>query len=631
MSAPRPQARPGPLWPLAVGALGVVFGDIGTSPLYAMQTVFAIDGGIVRPTPIDVYGIVSLVFWTLVVIVTVKYVTFVMRADNDGEGGVLALAHLTRQYVREGGRGFRLVMVLGVVGASLLYGDSLITPAISVLSAVEGLTVTDPGLAQWVLPIGVVIITLLFAGQRYGTEKVGTLFGPVMAAWFIVIGLLGLPHILAEPQVLGALSPHHAIVFILARPFIAVVAMGAVVLAITGAEALYADMGHFGRPPIHRAWFVVVFPALTLNYLGQAQLVLHDPAASANPFFRLAPGWAQLPLVVLATAATVIASQAVISGAYSVSRQAERLGYLPRLTVRQTSERTEGQIYVPAVNWLLFAGVLLLMVSFRASARLATAYGLAVTATMLLTTSLFCVYAHTALRWGRWRLVVLVLGFGVLELVFFLANLAKLLHGGWLPVLIAIVVALVMFTWQRGRILVTDRRNELEGPLESILDHLTDLDVQRVPGVAVFLHPDVTTAPLALRENFRVNRVVHDEIVIVSTVAANVPHVPLAERATIDDWDPYDHVSHVILRYGFSDHQDIPEGLRTAVGLGLPVDVDTAFYFVSRITLRRTRRPGMAMWRKRIFMGLAHNAADPTQYYRLPVDRVVVMGAEVTL
>ena len=617
-------------WLLVVGALGVVFGDIGTSPLYALQTVFSIDGGLIKPTPDDVYGSISLIFWAIVLIVSVKYVMFILRADNDGEGGILSLAHLTRDAVKVGGKRYRLVMVLGVIGASLFYGDSLITPAISVMSAVEGLDVVNPGLSGFVLPIGVTIITALFLVQRYGTDRVGKAFGPVMVVWFLVVGLLGVPHIATDPAVLGALSPHHAVLFFVNHPFIAFIAMGAAVLAITGAEALYADMGHFGRSPITRAWFWLVFPSLTLNYLGQAQVVLNDPTTAKNPFFNLAPSWAQLPLVILATMATVIASQSVISGAFSVSRQAERLGYLPRLTVRQTSERTGGQIYVPVVNWLLFGGVVLLLVTFQRSERLAAAYGLAVTATLLLTTALFCVYARAVYRWGWWRIGALVLVFGVLEFLFFAANLLKVAHGGWLPLVIATVIGTTMLTWRRGTTLVTERRTKLEGSIDTVLEHIRDLDVHHVPGTAVFLHPNKATVPLALRENFRVNRVLHDEVFIVSTVSANVPHVPIEERVEIDDLgDPYDHVTHLTLRFGFSDDQDVPEALRAAAALDVPIDVDRCYYFLSRITLQRSDRPGMSNWRKRIFIGLAHNAANPADYFRLPIDRVVIMGAQV--
>ncbi len=621
-----------PLATLALAALGVVFGDIGTSPLYALQTVFTIDDGAVEPTPGDVYGVISMVFWSVTLIVSFKQLMFVTRADNDGEGGILSLAYLTRQFVRPGGRRFVLVMVLGVFGASLFFGDSLITPAISVLSAVEGLKVAEPDLARFVLPIALVIIAGLFAAQRFGTERVGRLFGPIMVLWFLTLAALGIPHIAADPHVLTALSPHHALLFAAEHPFVAFIAMGAVVLSVTGAEALYADMGHFGRVPIVRAWFLLVFPCLTLNYLGQAQQVLHHPDTATSPFFHLAPEWLEIPLVVLATVATIIASQAVISGAFSVARQAERLGYLPRLTVRQTSESEGGQIYVPSINWLLFAGVVVLMLAFRSSERLATAYGVAVTMDLMLTTGLFCVYAAARHKWAVWKIATFALVFGTIELNFFAGNIAKVLHGGWLPLLVAATVSLVMMTWRRGTTLVTKRRTVLEGDLMRFLDKLHRGDHQVVPGTAVFLHPTSQTTPLAFRENADFNRVVHECTVIVSTRVLNVPHVPDAERVTIDELeDATDHITHVRLDFGFQDDQDVPSGLRLAAEQGIDdrMDLDHAVYFLSRITVHVSDRPGMARWRKRLFVAMAHNAANPAEYFHLPLQRTVVMGAQV--
>lgn len=619
--------------PLALGALGVVFGDIGTSPLYALQTVFSIDHNMVKTTPTDVYGVISLVFWSITVVVSVKYVVFILRADNDGEGGVMALAALARQAVRPGGRRFGLVMLLGVLGASLFYGDSVITPAISVMSAIEGLSVTTPGLAHLVVPLGAAIITALFVVQRFGTQLVGRFFGPVMLLWFGVLAVLGLGQVVRDPAVIRGLSPHYAVLFVAEHPLIAFVAMGAVVLSITGAEALYADMGHFGRSPIRRAWFLVVFPALTLNYLGQGALLLQEPDAAVSPFFRLAPSWFALPLVVLATAATVIASQAVISGAYSVSRQAERLGYLPRLTVRHTSREERGQIYVPAVNWTLFVGVMILLVVFRSSERLATAYGLAVTGTFLITTTLFLIFAEAAWGWGRARLALVGVPLAVLELTYFGANLTKIVHGGWLPVLIAVIVAAVMLTWQRGRTLVTDRRTDMEGPLEPFIEWLHAGQVTKVPGTAVFLHPSKATTPLALRENATFNHVIHENVLIVSTMSVNSPHVRDDERAELDHLgDPYDAIAHLTLRFGFQEDQDIPAALAVARDLGIcDVDPDEAYYFLSRINVQRGRGTEMPQWRKRLFVGLAHNAASPTEYFRLPEDRTVAMGAAVVL
>ena len=482
---------------LIAGALGVVFGDIGTSPLYAMQTVFSLNNGAVRPVPGDVYGAMSLVFWSLTLIVSVKYVVLIMRADNEGEGGVMALAAYAQRVlggVR--GRPVALVMGLGVLGASLFYGDSVITPAISVLSAVEGLETTSPSLTRLVLPIAAIVLTLLFAVQRWGTNRIGGLFGPVMTLWFASIGAAGLAGILRHPDVLRALSPTYGVQFFVDRPTIAFLAMGAVVLAITGAEALYADMGHFGRSPIRRAWFVLVFHALTLNYLGQAALILADPASRENPFFLLLPTWSRLPMVFLAIAATVIASQAVISGAFSVSRQAVRLGFLPPLRIRQTSQRQYGQIYVPSVNWLLFAAVLVLVLAFGSSARLATAYGVAVTGTFLLTTTLFLVVARAQWRWSTWQWLPVGVLFGGIELTYFAANLTKISHGGWLTLLIAVAVFAVMATWRRGSQLVTARRVEMEGPLLDFLAQLGATNMARVPGTAVFPHVNKQNHPL---------------------------------------------------------------------------------------------------------------------------------------
>jgi KUP system potassium uptake protein len=620
-------------WPvLALGALGVVFGDIGTSPLYAIQTVFSIDHGEVTATATDVYGVISLVFWSITLVVSVKYVLFILRADNDGEGGVMALAALARRTIRPGGRRFALAMVLGVFGAALFYGDSVITPAISVMSAIEGLSVPAPGLASLEVPLGAVVITLLFLVQKFGTHLVGRFFGPIMVLWFAVLGVLGLGEVIRGPAILRALSPTYAVSFVVKNPGIAFIAMGAVVLAITGAEALYADMGHFGRSPIRRAWFWLVFPCLTLNYLGQGGLILRDPTAIANPFFLLAPSWSQLPLVVLATIATVIASQAVISGAFSVSRQAERLGYLPRLTVQHTSEHERGQIYAPAVNWILYAGVMVLLVVFQSSTKLATAYGLAVTGTFLLTTTLFLGYAQSAWNWSMTRLLAVGIPLYFLELTYFGANLTKIVHGGWLPLLIAFVVATVMLTWKRGRKLITARRAALEGPIAPFIDWLHTDPVVHVPGTAVFLHPDKATAPLAFRENAAFNHIVHQSVFIVSNTSENVPHVPATERILVDHLgDPDDGITHLTLRFGFQDDQDVPAALRVAREQGVDIDPDTAFYFISKLNIHRGVGNGMSTWRKRLYIGLNHNAADPTSYFALPEDRTVIMGAQLSL
>ena len=621
--------------PLALGALGIVFGDIGTSPLYAMQTVFSIEHNTVQATRGDVLGVISMVLWSITLVVSMKYVSLAMRADNDGEGGILALVALLRRHL-SGTRRLAAVMVMGVLGAALFYGDAVITPAISVMSAIEGLAVANPSLAELVVPLTVVVLSLLFVIQRWGTAVVGRSFGPVMVLWFAVLLVLGLPHVLANPEILAAVSPTYALMFVAEHPFVAFVAMGGVVLTITGAEALYADMGHFGAKPIRLAWYLVVFPALAVNYLGQGAMILGDPSAVSNPFFLLAPTWATLPLVLLATVATVIASQAVISGAFSVSRQAVRLGMLPRLAVRHTSREEGGQIYVPVMNWILFAGVLLLTAAFRSSSRLAAAYGLAVTGTLLLTSALFLLLARYVWRVQTWKLVVyLVLVVGV-ELTFLGANLTKVVAGGWLPLVIAALVVALMTTWRRGADALHAEERDLEGPLPLFLRMLhkhPDL-VRRVPGVAVFPHPNATTTPLALRTNADFNRVVHDRVILVQIVNENVPHIRHVDRVEVDDLgDPTDGFVHVKVHVGFADSQDIPKGLALAVGKTpeLDIDLDEARYFLSVLTVQATGHRGLRTWRKRLFAWMYHNAANRTEVFHLPPERTIVMGAHVEL
>ncbi len=621
---------------LVLAALGVVFGDIGTSPLYALHTVFSIDNGAVRPTPGDVYGVISLMFWSITVIVSVKYVSVIMRADNGGEGGVMALAALAQRLYSGRTPRTGLLLVVGIVGVSLFYGDSVITPAISVLSAVEGLQIAAPSLEHVVVPVAAVILTCLFAVQRFGTGRVGKLFGPITVVWFLALAVAGVHGMVSEPGVLRALSPSYAVLFVADHPGISFVAMGAVVLVITGAEALYADMGHFGRAPIRRAWFLLVFPALTLNYLGQAALILHSPQSASNPFFLLLPGWSRLPMVVLATAATVIASQAVISGAFSLSRQAMQLGLLPPMTVRQTSEREGGQIYLPAVNGALFVGVLAIMLGFRSSSRLATAYGVSVTGALVVDTVLLLLVARVLWQWPPWKLAAAAVAFGGIEATFLAANLSKVVHGGWLPLIIAGMVFVVMTTWRRGRAIVTANRREREGSLREFIDELREQNVPRVPGTAVFPHPGKDTTPLALRANVEHNQILHQAVVIVSASTSNVPHVPPSEAFTVDDLGYRDDgIQHLEVTFGFSDQPSLPEALRRAAEAGLlregEADVENASYFLSRGAIRRTSAPGIARWRKTLFITLAHNAADPAAYFDLPTDRTVTMGSAVDL
>jgi KUP system potassium uptake protein len=603
---------------LTLGALGVVFGDIGTSPLYAIQTVFALDGGVVAPTRGDILGIASLVFWSLLLVVSVKYVVFVLRASNDGEGGVMALAAL----VRRASVNAAPLVALGVFGAALFYGDSVITPAISVLSAMEGLKVAAPGLAGLVVPISLGILGALFAIQRWGTAAVGRLFGPVMVIWFAAIGLAGLRAIVPHPDVLAGLSPSYGLAFVVGHPGVAFVAMGAVVLAITGAEALYADVGHFGAEPIRRAWFGLVFPALMLNYLGQSALILHHRGTLGNPFFELLPHGVRIPMVFLATAATVIASQAVISGAYSVSLQAMRLGYLPRLTIRHTSAREIGQIYVPAVNAALLVAVVFLVLKFGSSARLAAAYGIAVSGTFLITSVLFLTVARRHWHWPAWAIALAALVFAPVELAFFGANLAKIAHGGFVPLLIAGAVFIVLTTWHRGREIVSANRRAQEGSLRAFAGCLRE--VERVPGTAVFPSPAVDTTPLAMRANVEHNHLLHERVIIVSAETADVPFVARGERVTVEALG--DGMVHVRARFGFQDAPDLPDALRLA---GL--DGGDPTWFLSRMTIVPTHAPGMSWWRKKLFLGLNRHAASPAADFRLPFDRTVLLGSQVRL
>jgi KUP system potassium uptake protein len=613
-----------------------VFGDIGTSPLYALKTVFTIDGGIVKPTASDVYGVVSLMFWSITIIVSIKYVTILMRADNDGEGGVMALAALAQRLYKHRGRRTGLLIVIGIVGVALFYGDSIITPAVSVLSAVEGLQVAAPGVAHLTIPIAAVILTALFAVQRFGTGPVGKLFGPVMLLWFAVLALAGLLTVAQHPSVLQGLSPTWAVVFVVAHPVIAFVAMGAVVLVITGAEALYADMGHFGRSPIRRAWFFAVFPALTLNYLGQAALVLQHPRATSNPFLLLFPEPLRLPVVILATVATIIASQAVISGAFSLSRQAVQLGLLPPITVRQTSKHESGQIYLPVVNSLLFIGVLAVMLSFGSSAALATAYGVSVTGALVVDTVLLLLVAPVLWHWRPWQVALAAIAFGGMELIFLSGNLSKVLHGGWVPLLIAAGIILVMVTWRRGRQLVSDDRREKEGSLADFVEEMQRQELARVPGVAVFPHPNRDTTPLALRANVDHNHVLHERVVVVSIEVLGVPQVAPSKRFVYDDLGYSDDgIEHLTIRFGFSEAPDMPKALGSACVTGVldldPDEMDHASFFISRGAIRRTRSAGMAPWRKGLFVTLAHNAADPASRFQLPSERTVTMGSDVEI
>jgi KUP system potassium uptake protein len=621
---------------LTLGALGVVFGDIGTSPLYALQAVFAADDGAVKPTEGDVYGIISLIVWSVTLIVSIKFVTFIMRADNEGEGGIMALVALVRRAGLHRPRVKAALIVAGLFGVALFYGDGMITPAISVLSAVEGIEVAAPELESVVLPFTLAVLTGLFLIQRFGTHVIGRVFGPIMVLWFVVLAAAGIGRLVHHPAILRALSPHYAVEFFAGHPGIAFIALGSVVLAVTGAEALYADMGHFGRKPISRAWFFVVFPALTLNYMGQGSLILDDPSAISSPFYLLMPEWARVPMVVLATMATLIASQAVISGAFSVTRQAVQLGFLPRLQVRHTSEAEIGQVYVPAVNWALFVAVVALVVGFGSSAKLATAYGIAVTGTLLIDSILFLVVVRVLWRKPLWMVVAGIVGFVTVDLLFLAANITKIAHGGWFPLLVGAIVLLFLTTWDRGREEVTAARVQAEGPLREFVDgmHAKVPPIPRQPGAAVYLNPSRETTPLALRVAVDRIKAIPEEVVIVTVETTTTPHVPDAERVIFDHLgDDHDGYSHITLRFGFQDRPDVPGTLaqarRTPPGLEVDFNPYHATYFVSHITIVPDRSPGMARWRKALFVAMARNAASPADYFGLPAERVVTLGSRI--
>jgi KUP system potassium uptake protein len=623
---------------VVVGALGVVFGDIGTSPIYTLQTVF--NPADPHPVPVsttNVFGVVSLVFWSVMIIVTVTYVLLAMRVDNQGEGGIMALITLLRRWGNGGGgRWATRLAAVGIFGAALFFGDSMITPAISVLSAVEGLKVLNPSLEVLIIPVTAIIIVLLFAVQRRGTAAVGRIFGPVMIVWFLAIAACGVAGIAHHPDILKALSPTYALDFLFGHFGIAFFALAGIVLAVTGAEALYADMGHFGRRAITRAWLILVFPACVLSYMGQGALILEDPANISSPFFLLAPGWGRLLMVILATAATVIASQAVITGAYSVASQAAQLGYLPRLRITHTSESTRGQIYVPWINWLLMVSVLTLVFAFRSSMALAYAFGMAVTGTITITTLLYFYVARL-----KWRTPLRLLGIGAflllgVDLLFVAANLTKLVHGAWVPLLIGLIAFTVMTTWQRGREIVTAERERREGPLAEFVERLrTNKAMTRwVPGTAVFLNRGKRTAPLALRANLEHNHIRHQHVVIMSVETEPVPRVPDHQRVTIDDLGYADDgITHVTTRFGYMETPDIPAVLNTlepATTEG-QLQLAEASYFLSTIELRRGQEPTMAPWRKRLFIATTYITADAAEHFGLPRDRTVIMGSYINV
>src|SRR5829696_1772320 len=621
---------------LTLAALGVVFGDIGTSPIYTIQTAFNPgDPHPIGATSDHVLGVASLIFWAVTLIVTVKYVTFVMDADNDGEGGIMALISQVRQLGdRVQGRTKFILAGLGVFGAALFFGDSMITPAISVLSAVEGTETIEPSMDSWVVPITVVIIVLLFAAQRLGSGVVGRLFGPIMLIWFTTIAVLGVRGISMHPEVLKALSPSYAFDLLFQSGSTGFFALTSVVLAFTGVEALYADMGHFGRPAITRAWLLLVFPACILSYLGQGGLILDDPSAISAPFFRLMPHDGLIPLVILATAATVIASQAVISGAFSIAHQAAQLGYLPRLHVVHTSARAYGQVYVPVINWFLLVAVLTLVLAFQSSAKLAFAYGMAVTGTIITTSVLFFFVARHRWRQPIWLTVLGAAFFLAIELGFFGANLTKLAHGAWLPLTIGVLLFFVMTTWFRGRELVTAERLQVEGPLRDFVQELRTHDppVARVPGTGVFMNRGKETAPLSMRACVDHLHSLPESAVVLSLETMPVPRIRPKDRLEIDDLGfSDDRLTFVRAKHGYAEEYDVPTLVRQIAKAGVECAVDArhASFYLSRVQLRATDRPGMSRWRKRFFLITALVTAEPADYFRLPRERTVTLGSEI--
>ena len=617
---------------LALGALGIVYGDIGTSPLYAIQTIFTPGRyHAVTITQSGVYGIASLIFWALMIEVSIKYAGFIMRAHNHGDGGIMALVALvTRNKVP---RAVALV-ILGVFGAGLFFGDGMITPAISVVSAVEGLDVATPSVSSLVVPIALVILIGLFMGQRFGTGAVGWLFGPVIGIWFLTIAVLGVHQVAMHPGVIRALSPSYGVSFIFDHGIDAFLVLGGVVLAVTGAEALYADRGHFGAGPIRFTWFSIVLPAVLLNYLGQAALVQSDPSKVSNPFYLMAPHSLEVPLVVLATLATIIASQAAITGSFSVAKQAIQLGLLPRLKVVQTSN-IEGQIYVPIINWFLCIGVATLVLVFRSSNKLTDIYGVAVTGTFILNTILFTALARAMWKLSWWRLAPLCTLFLLVEVSFFGANLTKVDHGAWLSLAVGVAFASLMLTWRRGRQILTANRVAEEGSLDAFLAELPDQQpsLRRVAGTAIYLAPTTATTPLALRAEVEANHVLHETVMIVTMVPVSISHVGPDDRFAFEWLGPGKFkVGHVTVHIGYRDAADLPRELALARKRGLlarNLDLEHAYYFVSRMQIVRTRAPGMKPWRKAIFVFMARNASSPVEDFSLPEARTVLMGSQI--
>jgi KUP system potassium uptake protein len=612
---------------LTLGAIGVVYGDIGTSVLYAIKEIFG--SGHVPFTHANVYGVLSIVFWTLTVIVSLKYVILVLRADNAGEGGLIAMLALASQAVKDKPELRKWLLAIGIFGTSLFYGDGVITPAISVLSAVEGLEVISPAFKQYVVPITLLVLFALFFVQKRGTRGIGRFFGPITVLWFVSIAVLGISHIVDHPEILAALSPHHALRFMWEQPGTTFIILGAVVLCVTGGEALYADMGHFGKKPIRVAWFSIVMPCLTLNYFGQGALLLADPEAVKNPFFNMAPDWALLPLVGLATMATVIASQALISGAFSVTKQAIQLGYLPRLNVRHTSVHDTGQIYIPFVNWGLFTAIVLAVVMFKSSTNLAAAYGIAVTLDMLITTVLTFFVIRYGWKYPLWLCLLATGFFFLVDLAFFSSNLLKLFAGGWFPLMIGGVVFMLMMTWKQGRALMAQAQQAEAIELDSFLDAVFVAPPLRVDGTAVFLTAETGTVPNALLHNLKHNKVLHAQNLFVTVRSHEVPWIGLDKRLTVkplghDCWE-------VVIHYGFKNDPDVPKALQLMSGRGCELDPMLTSYFLSRDLVVPTLGSGMALWREKIFAQMHHNAGAAAEFLNLPNNAVIELGSKLEI
>jgi KUP system potassium uptake protein len=613
---------------LSLAALGIVYGDIGTSPLYAVRESFLPAHGI-APSAENIVGVLSLIVWSLLLVISVKYLGFILRADNRGEGGILALASLaTPMGVRQTG-GRPVLIALGLFGTALLYGDGAITPAISVLSAVEGLEVATPFFQPYILPITLVILVLLFAVQRRGTAGIGRVFGPVTLLWFATLAVLGLTQIVQEPRVLAAADPSHALGFFVRNGWHGFVVLGSVFLVVTGGEALYADMGHFGRRPIRLAWFVVVLPALLLNYLGQGALLMREPAAIANPFYRMAPDWALYPVVVIATAATVIASQALISGAFSLTMHAVQLGYIPRVTIEHTSERERGQIYIPGVNWLLMLACIGLVVGFGSSSSLAAAYGVAVTTTMAITTVLFFVVARARWHWGWPAAVGVTAVFLAIDLAFWGANLIKIPHGGWFPLVVGLLIYGVMATWRRGRHALAERVGGGLMPMDLFLESIARSAPHRVHGTAVFMYGNPAATPPALLHNLKHNQVLHERVVFLTVETTETPHVLPDERASLVGLGSGFY--RVVLRFGFREQPDVPEGLKALAPLGLTFKHLETTYFLGRETIVPSRTPAMSKLGRHLFAVMSRNERTASSFFCLPPNRVVELGAQIEL